>query len=215
MDKIDEFIEGTELRKNYHQSSAARKKLLREFAEGIVRYCAETMDYIWDAGIAHPGDYLVEHLGLGTEEGATEWRSKGHKMEYMTIISVHCSEDNTSFVRYIPKHTAEKWGDGTNVFYMSELSMFVHMINNGELRVTNLEDFPGITEMLHNNVKQQETAPAPNQDMISIAEVREFLLKHAEADTINEFAALIEQRALTLHPEWKEYQRLKNLFLGA
>ena len=46
-----------------------------KFAELIVRKCADAADMAYDARCKYPGDYVVESMGLGAEEGAVAWRT--------------------------------------------------------------------------------------------------------------------------------------------
>ena len=49
---------------------------MEKFAELIVRECANATDMAQDAGCDYAGDYVVEYMGFGQEEGVTEWRAK-------------------------------------------------------------------------------------------------------------------------------------------
>jgi len=53
-----------------------RKEMLVEFAELIIKECADTADMAHEAGCPYPGDYIVEAMGFGEECGAAEWRCK-------------------------------------------------------------------------------------------------------------------------------------------
>ena len=57
-------------------SEFAEKTRLSCFAELIVKDCADAADEAARIHCNYPGDYIVEHIGFGTEEGAATWRAK-------------------------------------------------------------------------------------------------------------------------------------------
>jgi len=53
------------------------KEFSREkFAELIIKKCADAADMAHNARCKYPGDYIVEHMGLGNSEGAATFRSE-------------------------------------------------------------------------------------------------------------------------------------------
>lgn len=58
------------------QYVAAHNKYLERFAEMLIKECADVADAAYDARCKFPGDYIVESLGFGEEEGAATWRCK-------------------------------------------------------------------------------------------------------------------------------------------
>lgn len=63
----------TDLGKDYF---LIHEQVQREnFAKLIVAACADAADMAQEADCHYPGDYVVESMELGTEEGAATWRS--------------------------------------------------------------------------------------------------------------------------------------------
>lgn len=73
MKKTNEEV-STSLGKDYF--FVHEQVLRKNFAELIVKKCADAADMAYDARCAYPGDYVGESLGCGTEEGVAVWRSK-------------------------------------------------------------------------------------------------------------------------------------------
>lgn len=48
---------------------------LSKFAKLIVKECANAADAAREAYCKYPGDYVVEQMGYGVEEGAANWRA--------------------------------------------------------------------------------------------------------------------------------------------
>lgn len=49
---------------------------INKFAALIVKECADAADMAYEADCTFSGDYVVEHMGFGEEEGAATWRCK-------------------------------------------------------------------------------------------------------------------------------------------
>lgn len=60
------------------ESEAYRAALAnaRAAIEQTVRACADAADMAYDAHCDYPGDYVVEQMGYGKEEGVVAWRCK-------------------------------------------------------------------------------------------------------------------------------------------
>lgn len=48
----------------------------QKLIELVIKECADAADMAYDADCPFPGDYVVEHMGMGEDVGAATWRCK-------------------------------------------------------------------------------------------------------------------------------------------
>lgn len=69
------FIDPDNCLTSHFDSYSDISEEVRRFAKLIIKRCADAADQAHAADCNYPGDYIVEHLGLGTDVGAATWRS--------------------------------------------------------------------------------------------------------------------------------------------
>lgn len=192
-------------------------KWLRDFAEEVVLMCADAADDT--VGLDSPGDYIVEYMQLDETIGAATFRDARRNRQTVADPKKEAHKIDVQMVTQ-----TKDWGGRdyarvvAHVTLDNELKMvyltpkeFIQGIKEGTLEIQESawDEFPVLSEWCGRTKTVQQSA---TDDTIPVHDVAKFLSVHGDMNVQDQWNVFIAQRQKEKHPQWEEYQRLKQMF---